>query len=171
PAMPAKTSCTCAPAMRSASSIALRIERVVSSISETTPRRMPVVRAWPTPNTLMLGWRGRSPSTSAMMAVVFADPMSRPATRRSEFIGRSEELSLQPSDHLVSISKVDLCHAHLPASQVGLHRVDLRQPVQRDVLHGPNRPGLQLQYQLVISRTPHRAHPSIQRRHPSANSS
>ena len=86
PAMPAYTSWTCAPAIRSASCIALRIERVVSSMSDTTPRRMPVVRAWPTPSTLIVGCLGRSPSTSAMMAVVFADPMSSPATRRSGFM-------------------------------------------------------------------------------------
>ena len=47
---------------------------------------MPVVRACPTPSTLIVGCFGRSPSTSAMMAVVFADPMSSPATRRSEFM-------------------------------------------------------------------------------------
>ena len=87
PAMPAYSSCTWLPAIRSASCNAFRIDRVVSSMSETTPRRIPVVRAWPTPSTLTVGCFGRSPTASAMMAVVFADPMSSPATMRSGFMG------------------------------------------------------------------------------------
>ena len=61
------------------------MERVVSSMSDTTPRRIPVVRACPTPSTLIVGCF-ISPTTSAMMAVVLAEPMSSPATRRSEFM-------------------------------------------------------------------------------------
>src|SRR5690349_7216894 len=56
-------------------------------MSDTTPRRSPVVRAWPTPRMRMDGLRGRSPTTSAITAVVLADPMSSPATSRSTFIG------------------------------------------------------------------------------------
>ena len=59
PAMPVYTSVIVAPAIRSASCSALRMERVVSSMSETTPRRMPVVRACPTPSTLTNGKRRR----------------------------------------------------------------------------------------------------------------
>src|SRR5687767_14743147 len=68
-------------------------------MSETTPRRSPVVRAWPTPNTLMVGWRdGVSPVTSAIIAVVFAEPISRPATSRSGFIAIGRSLDLDSGD-------------------------------------------------------------------------
>ncbi len=86
PAMPTYSHSTFTPDMRSASVIALRMEWVVSSMSETTPRRMPEVRACPTPRILTPALRGRSPTTSAMTAVVLAEPISRPATRRSGFI-------------------------------------------------------------------------------------
>src|SRR4029453_3257122 len=56
-------------------------------MSDTTPRRRPVVLACPTPRMRLDGLRGRSPTTSAMIAVVLADPMSSPATSLSTFIG------------------------------------------------------------------------------------
>ena len=62
------------------------MERAVSSMFATIPRFIPVVGACPTPSTRMPGRLGSSPTTSAMMAVVRAEPMSRAATILSGFI-------------------------------------------------------------------------------------
>src|ERR1700682_764791 len=55
-------------------------------MSDTTPRRNPVVRAWPTPRILSRGAFFFSPTASAITTVVLADPMSRPVMMRSGFI-------------------------------------------------------------------------------------
>src|SRR6266566_5402046 len=80
------------PAILSASSMAFLIERVVSSMSDTMPRRSPVVRACPTPRILRVTVLLPSPppppppTARAITAVVFEEPMSRPAMMRSGFI-------------------------------------------------------------------------------------
>src|SRR5438270_7439435 len=107
------------------------MDRVVSSMSETTPRRMPVVRAWPTPSTLMVGCFGRSPSSSAMMAVVFADPISSPATRRSGFI----RASWQSGDHLITVTKIELGRVQLLATEIGFDGFDFGETFQTYILH------------------------------------
>src|SRR6185503_1584191 len=168
PAIPAYTSLTWAPAMRSASWMALRIERVVSSISATTPRRMPVVRACPTPSTLSPGCLGSSPTTSPMMAVVLAEPMSRPATMRSGFMA-SEEPSSKACDHLISITQVQLDGAKSAAGEVMLHQLQIRESLQRNIGEGPHGKRVQDDQELrAVPLAPDFAHPTIQPRRPCA---
>ena len=59
----------------------------------------------------MRGVRGRSPTTSAITAVVLADPMSRPATSLSATIPRAVigNTSLPPRNDLIAESEIDLC--------------------------------------------------------------
>src|SRR5436309_4235133 len=80
PAMPHVTVGTLTPAMRSASRIAATIDRLVSSMSRTIPRRTPAFFASPTPSTFASGSRGSSPTTSAITAHVLVLPRSSPAT-------------------------------------------------------------------------------------------
>jgi hypothetical protein len=77
PATPVKTRSMLTPAISSASFMAVRTDSVVPSMSVTTSRRMPPVRAWPTPRIFTPRPRG-SATTSAMTAQVFVDPMSSP---------------------------------------------------------------------------------------------
>ena len=84
PAIPTYNESGVTPATRLASSTAFRMECVASSMSETTPRRRPMVRVLPTPSTRRVGVRGQSPCTAATMAVVKAVPISRAATMGSE---------------------------------------------------------------------------------------
>src|SRR5262245_22751598 len=91
-----------------------------------------------------------------MMAVVFAEPMSRPATMRSGFIGtlirgQGEERSLESGDHLVTKTEVDLRHAYLAANEILLDGIDIGETVERDILHGPHGPRVQPQHQLVAA--------------------
>src|SRR5436190_9488642 len=164
--------------MRSASWIALRIERVVSSMSATTPRRIPVVRACPTPSTLSPGCLGSSPTTSPMRAVVFAEPMSSPATMRSGFMSpvlcgipsegakhRSEEGSLKTCDHLISVTQIQLDGAQSAAGQVPLHELQIRESLQRNIGEGPHGKRVQDDQQLgSVSLAPNLADATIQRR-------
>src|SRR6266705_1222645 len=80
PAMPHVTVGTLTPAMRSASRIAATIDRLVSSMSRTMPRRTPAFFASPTPSTFASGSSGSSPTTSAITAHVLVLPRSSPAT-------------------------------------------------------------------------------------------
>ena len=80
PAMPVYSFCTVTPAISSASLTALRTDSVVASMSVTISRRMPPVRACPTPRILTCARWGASPVTSAMTTAVLLDPMSSPAT-------------------------------------------------------------------------------------------
>ena len=124
PAMPAYTPSICAPAIRSASCIAFWIERVVSSMSETTPRRIPVVRACPTPSIFSEGALGKSPTASAMMAVV--------RTSRCRGRRRGVRDSLRPGDDLVAKAQIELGHARLSAREVRLDGKDVGEPLRGD---------------------------------------
>src|SRR5690606_22442847 len=121
PATPTKTRSSETPAMSSASFIAARTDSVVSSMSVTTSRRIPPVRACPTPSILILGCRGGSPATSTMTAHVFVVPMSSPAKRLARI---SATCARVQRDHdLVSESYVDPAHApHLLAALEVLYR-------------------------------------------------
>src|SRR5687767_3798957 len=138
--------------MRSASCTAFRIERVVSSMSATTPRRIPVVRACPTPSTFTDGCFGRSPTTSPMMAVVFDEPISSPATMRSGFIGlyrrnserrcearkRGTTSSRESGNDLVSVSQIELDRAQPASSQILLDQFDLGKTTQSNATERSN---------------------------------
>ena len=91
PAMPTYIASGATPETRTASSTAARMDRVASSMSETTPRRSPIVRVCPSPRTFRRGARGRSPCTAATSAVVCAVPISRATTMGSAVmaVGRS----------------------------------------------------------------------------------
>src|SRR3954451_21899504 len=100
-------------------------------MSVTISRRMPVVRACPTPRIFTWARCGASPSISAITTAVLLEPMSRPATtvgriRRSTKVrkyGSTERLSpgaasaLPADDHLVVEARVH--HGAAVAGGVG----------------------------------------------------
>src|SRR6266700_2102477 len=88
PAIPQVTPPPFTPAIRSASRSAATMDRLVSSMSRTIPRRTPAFFASPTPSTLASGRRGRSPTTSAITAHVLVLPRSSPATTRRSRLTR-----------------------------------------------------------------------------------
>src|SRR5215469_8214935 len=114
PVMPTNTSPTCIPAMRSAFSVAASIDLIVSSKSTTTPLRIPIDGASPTP-TISRPW-GPSTATTAQVLVV---PISRPQTV-SCFI---------PIDHLVpqkTLTTIYCAHQRKNLLAVGTPRAILR---------------------------------------------
>src|SRR5467141_2133716 len=136
--MPHVTVLTLTPAMRSASRIAATIDRLVSSMSRTMPRRTPAFFASPTPSTLASGRRGSSPTTSAITAHVLVLPRSSPAT-----IWRSR---LTPPPPALTAPGRLAAHHYL-AGEAGVQLpvgTSLRREILRYQHHGPYdlRPGV-----------------------------
>src|SRR5690606_19454958 len=114
--------------MSSASFMAWRTPSVVPSMSVTTSRRTPLLRAWPTPRILTSGFFGGSPATSAMIAQVFVDPMSNPATRLG-LISTVRSLGKR-YHHLIPEAHVDAPDPgqFVPRAQVAQRELHLPQP-------------------------------------------